>query len=85
MGRRKKGIEERWEGIDILVGNCPFRWILGGPWGWRGEGTKSPERASGMDPWATMWLATGGSPAHESVSRRVRRDSLVLSWLCVES
>lgn len=48
--KKGNGIEERWEGIGILVGNCPLRWILGDPWEWGGEGTKVTRESIRDDP-----------------------------------
>ena len=51
--------------------------------GWREEGPKVTREKGRHEPQGYLAVQAGhwGSPANELVSRRVKRDSLVLSWL----
>lgn len=89
-GVKKVGRSKKRKSREVARDRC-LGWRLPSQvdFGWpalgcrKGRAPKSPERASGMTL-AVQVAGHWGSAASGPVSRRVRRDSLVLNWLCVE-
>lgn len=78
--KRKQERTGKWR---HLGGKLSYQMQSGWHVGWREEGPKVTREKGRHELQGYLAVQAGhwGSPANEPVSRRVKRDSLVLSWL----